>query len=160
MGNKTLALIFLLCAWLRSAGQDYKFVYYLDKDLSSVSKDNATILAKAYEQDGHLLLDCFLKTTGEKIITASVKDSTLSALHGIFRTYYNDLKIESEGNYVENDMDGIWKYWNTKGQLTDSVIYRQGIRVAYAAYKYRFSKPTFQQLLLNPKLEDTLTWYR
>lgn len=160
MKYKIFAGIVFLFLALRCECQNYKFVYYLDKDLSSVSKQKAEIIAKAYEQDGRLLLNCFLKSTGKMIITAGIKDSALSALHGIFRTYYEDMKIESEGNYNENEMDGIWKYWNTDGHLTDSMIYRQGIRVAYATYKYSFSKPGFKQLLLNPKLEDTLTWYR
>lgn len=153
-------IVFLFLLAVRSESQDYKFVYYLDKDLSSVSEQKAEIIAKAYEQDGHLLLNCFLKSTGKMIITAGIKDSALSALHGIFRTYYEDMKIESEGNYNENEMDAVWKYWNTDGHLTDSMIYRQGIRVAYATYKYSFSKPTFKQLFLNPKLKDTLIWYR
>lgn len=160
MKYKIFASLFFLFLALRSESQEYKFVYYLDKDLNSVTKQKADIIGKAYEQDGHLLLNCFLKTTGKMIITAGVKDSALSALHGIFRTYYEDMKIESEGNYTENDMEGVWKYWNTDGHLTDSMIYRQGIRVAYAAYKYSFSKPTFKQLFLNPRLKDTLIWYR
>ena len=94
------------------------------------------------------------------IITAAVKDSTLGELHGIFRTYYDDLKIESEGNYFENEMDGIWKYWNINGLITDSMIYKQGVRTAYATYKYGFLKPTLKQLLFNPNLKDTLNWYR
>lgn len=160
MNIKIFACIFFLFLALKSESQNYKFVYYLDKDLSSVSKQNAAIIAKAYEKDGHLLLDCFLKTTGKKIITAGIKDSALSAFHGPFRTYYEDMKIESEGNYIDNDMDGVWKYWNTDGQLTDSMVYRKGIRIAYASYKYGYSEPTLKQFLSNSKFKDTLIWYR
>lgn len=160
MRNKLFVCIFLIFLASRSESQNYKYIYYLDKDLSSVSKKNATIIAKAYEQDGHLLLDCFQKTTGKKIITAGIKDSALSALHGLFRTYYGDMKIESEGNYAENEMEGAWKYWDSTGHVTDSMIYMQGIRVAYASYKYGYSEPTIKQLLFHPDFKDTLIWYR
>lgn len=160
MNNKIFASIFFLFLASKSESQDYKFIYYLDNDLNSVSKQKAVIIGKAYEQDGHLLLNCFLKTTGKMIITAGVKDSTLSALHGMFRTYYDDMATESEGDYFENDMEGVWKYWDTKGLLTDSMIYNQGVRIAYGSYKYYFNSPSLKQLLLSPGLKDTLSWYR
>jgi hypothetical protein len=94
------------------------------------------------------------------IITAGVKDSALSALHGMFRTYYDNMTIESEGNYFENDMEGVWKYWDTKGMLTDSMIYSKGIRIAYGSYKYYFNNPSEIELLFSPTLKDTLSLYR
>lgn len=59
-------------------------------------------------------------------VSATVKDSTLGTLHGIFRTYYDNMMIESEGNYDENDMHGLWKYRDTEGFITDSVFYDRG----------------------------------
>jgi antitoxin component YwqK of YwqJK toxin-antitoxin module len=159
MNTKILAgLIFLLLA-LRAESQDYKFVYYLDKDLNSVSKQKAVIVGKAYEQGGNLLLNCFLKSTGKLIITAGIKDSALSALHGLFKTYHNDMTTESEGTYAENEMEGVWKYWDKSGYLTDSMIYRHGTRIAYGSYQYSFSKPTIMQLLADPMAIDILEWY-
>ena len=152
-------IVFLFLA-LKSESQVYKFIYYLDNDLNSVSKQKAVIIGKAYEQNGKLLINCFVKATGKMIITAGVKDSGLSALHGMFRTYHDNMATESQGNYFENDMDGVWKYWDTKGMLTDSMIYTQGVRIAYGSYKYYFNSPSVKQLLFSPKLKDTLSFYR
>ncbi len=148
-----VTLIFSFFA-LKIFSQSYKFLYHLDKDLSSTSKEKAVIIGKAYEQDGKLILDCFLKTTEQKILSATVKDSTLSALHGMFKTYYDDMKLESAGFYVENDMDGVWKYWDKNGFLTDSMIYKNGIRIAYANYEYYFSKPTLEQFFFRDSLRS------
>ena len=160
MNTKIFATIIFSFLALKTLSQSYRYIYYLDNDLSSTTKQKATIIGKGYDNNGHLILDCFLKTTGNKIISATVKDSTLSTLHGIFKTYYDDLKTESEGYYFENDMDGVWKYWDTTGLLNDSMIYRQGIRIAYGKYKYNFKEPTALQLLFSPGLKDTLISYR
>jgi antitoxin component YwqK of YwqJK toxin-antitoxin module len=134
-------------------------VYYLDKDLGSVSKEKAVIIGKAYDDNGKLILDCFLKTTGKKIISATVSDSALGMLHGPFKTYHPDMKIESFGNYFENDMDGVWKYWDEAGLLTDSVIYAKGIRTAYAKYEYHFGEPTIGKVLFPEALKNASYFY-
>ncbi len=159
MNNKILACLFFFFFTLKCESQVYKFIYYLDNDLNSVSKQKAVIIGKAYEQDGRLLLNCFLKTTGKMIISAGVKDSALSALHGMFRTYYDNMATESEGNYFENDMEGVWKYWDKDGFLTDSMIYKNGIRIAYANYKYNFLNPTLEQLFFRDSLKSATYSY-
>lgn len=159
MNTKILVTIIFSFLTLKTLGQSYKFLYHLDKDLGSTSKEKAVITGKAYESNGSLILDCFLKTTEKKILSATVKDSTLNTLHGMFISYYDDMKTESAGNYFENDMEGVWKYWDKDGYLTDSVIYKNGIRVAYGKYEYYFIKPDLKQLLLNPNIKSTLNWH-
>ena len=154
MNTKILATIIFSFLALKTVSQSYKFLYHLDKDLSSTSKEKAIIIGKGYESDGKVILDCFLKTTGKMILSATIKDSSLSTLHGMFKTYYDDMKIESAGNYFENDMEGVWKYWDKDGFLTDSVIYRKGIRIAYATYEYYFSKPTLEQYFFRDSLKN------
>jgi antitoxin component YwqK of YwqJK toxin-antitoxin module len=159
LSTKIFATIIFSFLTLKTLSQSYKFLYHLDKDLSSTSKEKAVIIGKAYEKDGQLILDCFLKTTEKKILSATVKDSTLSTLHGMFKTYYDDMKLESAGFYSENDMDGVWKYWDKDGFLTDSMIYKNGIRIAYANYRYYFSKPTLEQLFFQDSLKTATYSY-
>lgn len=117
----------------------------MDDNLNFTQKDKATVDGKAYELNGHIILDCYSKSTGRVFLSASFKDSTLAELDGLFRTFNADRNLESEGNYSNNEMNGVWKYWNTHGLLTDSVIYRDGIRVAFANYEYFFKRLTLQQ---------------
>ena len=159
MNTKILVSVIFSFLALKTLGQSYKFLYHLDKDLSSTSQEKAIIIGKGYESNGRLVLDCFLKATGKMILSATVKDSTLSTLHGMFKTYYDDMKIESAGNYFENDMEGVWKYWDKDGFLTDSVIYKNGIRVAYANYEYYFSKPTLEQFFFRDSLKNATYSY-
>ncbi len=156
---KILATIIFSFLTLNTISQSYKFLYHLDKDLSSTSKEKAVIIGKGYESDGRLILDCFLKVTGKKILSATVKDSSLNTLHGMFKTYHDDMKLESAGFYAENDMEGVWKYWDKDGFLTDSMIYKNGIRIAYASYKYYFSKPTLEQFFFQDSLKTATYSY-
>lgn len=141
-----LIFFFLLVVVVRATSQDYKFIYYLDKDLNSTSQEKASVIGKAYENDGALILNCFQKKTGKMTISARVKDSTLSTLHGVFRSYYDNMVMESEGNYDENEMHGLWKYWNDEGYITDSAFYDRGIRVAHASFVHYFKHPSLKQL--------------
>lgn len=159
MNTKIFATIIFSFLALTTLSQSYRFLYHLDKDLSSTSKEKAIIVGKGYESDGKLILDCFLKVTGKKIISATVKDPSLSTLHGMFITYHDDMKIESAGNYFENDMEGVWKYWDKYGFLTDSMVYKNGIRTAYASYKYYFSKPTLEQFFFRDSLKTATYSY-
>src|ERR1700754_4115929 len=56
-------------------------------------------------------------------------------------------------------MEGVWKYWDKYGYLTDSATYKNGIKIAYAKYEYYFIKPSVKELLLNPNATSKLNWY-
>lgn len=157
--TKILVVIILSFLALETSGQNYKFIYHLDKDLMSTTQEKAVIIGKAYEEDGRLILNCFNKTNGRKVLSATIKDSSLSTLHGMFKTYHEDMKMESAGNYVENDMDGVWKYWDKDGFLTDSMMYKKGIRIAYGTYKYYFPKLTLERFFFRDSLKTATYSY-
>ena len=159
MNFQKLILILLLFIVVKCTGQNYIFIYHLGENLNTVPKDKAVIIGKGYIQGNTMILDCFTTDKLIKVVSATFTDSSLSNLNGLYRSYYADNKIESEGNYINNDMEGVWKYRDVNGLITDSMIYTKGTCTAYAAYKYNFSKPTLKQLLLNPYLKDTLTSY-
>ena len=159
--NSKILVLFIFSFFARDgAAQSYSFLYHLDKDLSSTSKEQAVIIGKGYQSQGRFILDCFLKATGKKILSATVKDSSLSTLHGMFTTYYDDMSIESAGNYAENDMEGAWRYWDKNGYLTDSMIYQKGVRIAYGSYQYFFSRPeTVRELVFGDSLKNATYSY-
>ena len=78
----------------------------------------------------------------------------------MFSTYYADLNPESEGNYRRNEMDGVWKYWNNRGYVTDSAIYQNGTRVAYGKYEYYFKETTLAELFAPDRSKDNLRSFR
>jgi antitoxin component YwqK of YwqJK toxin-antitoxin module len=150
------AIIFLFCS-VKTLGQNY--TYYLNSDLVSVPKDKATLLGKSYKQNSSWILDCYLIATGKKIITAQVKDSLLSELHGPFKSYHDNTRIESEGAYYNNEMDGVWTHWNEDGLMTDSAVYVKGVRTAFTNYHYNYPKPGRGELFSNEKIKNSLSGY-
>ncbi|MBP6287320.1 MAG: hypothetical protein KTQ13_03595 [Ferruginibacter sp.] len=148
--------ILLLTIAVAAAGQPYKYIYYMDANLNFAEKGKANVIGKAYEKDGHLVLDCFAKTTEQKFLSATFKDSTLGELDGLFRTFHINTVLESEGSYINNEMNGVWRYWDNRGFLTDSVIYSQGIRVAYAKYDYYFGRFTLGQYFGTDNMKNAL----
>jgi antitoxin component YwqK of YwqJK toxin-antitoxin module len=151
VSNRVLLLIFFFLVAVKVSGQPYKYVYYLDNDLNFASKEQYSIIGKGYGENGLFKLDCFSKFSGIMLVSATFRDSTLAVLHGPFRTYYADAKIESGGDYADNELDGVWQKWNKEGMLTDSSIYRKGIKMVYAQYSYYYHRTPY----VNPSA-DTL----
>ena len=156
---KIFATIIVSVFAFKALGQSYKFTYYLNSDLISVPKDKAILIGKSYIQNSNWMLDCYLITTGKKIITATVKDSLLSELHGPFKSYFANTRPESEGVYYENEMNGVWTNWNSDGLMTDSAIYVKGVRTAFANYQYHYPQPDNGELLSIEQIKDSLSSY-
>jgi antitoxin component YwqK of YwqJK toxin-antitoxin module len=123
--------------------QQYKLIYYLDENLNSVEKGKAILTGKAYYESGLLKMDCYNNATEKLFLSATFTDSTLGVLQGLFRTYHDNMMIESEGSYENNDMQGIWQNWNKEGLKTDSVVYNKGIKFAYAKFTYHTNKKVY-----------------
>ena len=156
---KIFATIIVSVFAFKALGQPYKYTYYLNSDLISVPKDKAILIGKSYIQNSNWMLDCFLVTTGKKIITATVKDSLLSELHGPFKSYFANTRLESAGAYFENEMNGVWTNWNNDGLITDSAVYVKGVRTAFANYLYNYPKPDRVELISVEEIKTTLSGY-
>ncbi len=151
--KKIITLISLIFLFSQLKAQQYKYIYYLDDNYRPVSKKDATIIGKAYEQDDYLILNCFQKKNDQLLLTAAVKDSSLNTLHGLYRTYNGKGHVSSEGSYVENEMSGLWKYWDDNFLVTDSVFYDKGIKTAYGKYTY-YSLPLTLERITSEGSED------
>lgn len=135
-----LCFLACYCTCFSAKAQQYEFVYYFDANLSFVNKETAVIIGKGYKADGLVAVDCFGKTTGKKMFTATFKDSSLQIMHGKYVSYYEEGFTESEGMYNDNEIDGVWKNRDKSGFLTDSTFYEKGIRTAFGKYRYGFNK--------------------
>jgi antitoxin component YwqK of YwqJK toxin-antitoxin module len=128
----------------------------MDENLNSADPAKATVTGKGYIENGQLKLDCFLKATGRLFMSASFTDSTLGTLQGLFSTYHTNGILESEGNYINSEMEGIWQNWNDSGLKTDSIIYIKGLRVAFAKFNYYTSKGVMKSSFTD-SLNNTFT---
>jgi hypothetical protein len=132
-----------------TAAAQYKYVYYLDKDFGSVSKDKAFMIGRGfYESSGSFRLECFSINDNFLFITAHFTDSTLSTLNGSFQSFARGGHKENVGTYVNNIEEGAWTKWNEKDQLTDSSWYVNGKPKYWKQFEY------YDGGLFNLKLTD------
>lgn len=122
---------------LTAFSQQYKYIYYFDKDLNSCRKADAIITGRGFWDSGHFILDYYVTATEKLLMSSQYTDSTLSNMNGIFRSYYSDAEktvLEEEGNYANDQKQGLWQKWDKKGMKTDSVIYEKGNRMVFAKF--------------------------
>jgi antitoxin component YwqK of YwqJK toxin-antitoxin module len=116
--------------------QQYKYVYYFDKELNSCKQSKSAITGKGYLDNGYFKLDYFSNETSNLLLSVHYTDSTLNLMQGLFQSYYQGTLLEKEGNYVKDEKHGVWQQWNEKGQKTDSSIYDNGVRTVHATFSY------------------------
>jgi antitoxin component YwqK of YwqJK toxin-antitoxin module len=134
--------------------QPYKFIYYLDADLSSVSKTKAIIIGKGVYEDKLLRLDCYAVNGNTILISLHFTDSTLSRLAGPYKSYYLNGKTEKEGNFVNDLEEGVWFKYDTLGRKTDSIFYKSGLAYITATYGYQKNE-TLSYYTIKDSLQDT-----
>ncbi|NOT93992.1 energy transducer TonB [Ferruginibacter sp.] len=151
-----IVVMIFLASFLNGFSQQYQYLYYLDENLNAVEKSKSILTGKAYYENGTLKMDCFGKTTEKLLLTATFSDSALNELQGLFRTYHNNMSIESEGNYTKNVKQGLWQEWDKKGQKTDSLIYENGIRIVKAKFYY-YNNGGLSSFEVTDSLQNTMS---
>ena len=129
-----IVLYFLLQSPAGLYAQHY--LYYLNEDFETVPADHALFIANGVKEDSLVKLDCFARQTKRLVITASFSDSLLTSLHGPFMSFYESGSMEQQGYFKESYRDSVWMYWDSTGNITDSVMFRNGIPVCSAKYSY------------------------
>jgi antitoxin component YwqK of YwqJK toxin-antitoxin module len=89
--------------------QEYKYIYYFDKDLSSCKKSSSIITGKGLKENGLFRLDYFSNETGKLLLSVHFTDSTLSVMQGHFKSFYANTVVEQEGDYVQDLKEGLWQ---------------------------------------------------
>ncbi len=153
---KRIFLLFNLCIFLVVIvkSQPYKFIYYLDENLVTVEKQKAVLIGKGYKENNLLKLDCFSVYTNALAISLHFKDSTLTVVEGVFRSYHVNGKPEQEGNYVNGFEEGTWYKWDTLGRKVDSVFYKNGLPYIHATYTYNNKNGSLSYYSLTDSLPD------
>jgi len=131
-------LCFIAILFIKTASSQQVYTYYLDESLNIIDKnDTAAVLkGRGHRQDSVFIVDCYIRTTDQLAVTACFTDSLLTNFHGKFQSFYSNGKIEYDGDYINGVKNGVWQKWDKDGNKTDSTIYVNDIRVAYATYTF------------------------
>lgn len=95
------------------------------------------------------------------LIVANFTDSSLEINQGLFQSFYTDGGKESECNYENGQLNGLWEKWDRNSHLIDSVIFDHGKIVDSTRFYYfkngrcssyditNFKNDQFQQVVYN-----------
>ncbi len=130
-------LINLFCFFSICHAQAYKYVYYFDRQLVTTKAADAILTGKGLiEKTGLFKLDYFVNNGGNLFMTVHYTDSSMHTRQGIFTQFYANGKIEQEGNYLNEEKDGLWLKWDTLGFKTDSSVYKKDKALTTATFNF------------------------
>ncbi|HEY0030192.1 MAG TPA: hypothetical protein VGC65_05495, partial [Bacteroidia bacterium] len=102
-----------------------------------VDGDYKWIYEELYCENGQLIRkDNPNNPAEEKVVNyyCNGKKKNEFTMHGInwegpFTKWYENGQMESFGHYIKTQKDGEWKYWNEKGDLLITEIYKTGVLI-------------------------------
>lgn len=148
---------FVFLSFLKLYSQDYKYIYYFDKDLLSCNKSESVITGKGVKENGLFRLDYFSNENGEILLSVHFTDSSLSMMQGYFKAYYSGGKVAQSGEYIQEQKQGLWQQWDEEGFKTDSVIYDHDNRVQFAKFDYYKKDKSRRSYSCTDSIADTFT---
>jgi antitoxin component YwqK of YwqJK toxin-antitoxin module len=143
MKFKLACLLIFIIINVACFSQEYKYVYYLDKNLVSTKEENALLIGKGKKEERNFKLDCFNKLSNALLMTIHYSDSSLAEMNGSFKSFYENGRLENSGQYLNNLEEGIWIKNDTSGFMIDSSKYEKGIKLYHANYTYYKSKKIY-----------------
>lgn len=117
-------------------GQTYTHFYNLDERLKPIKGSRSVITVKGLNEDGLFRLDYFSKGVGNLFLSNHFVDSSLKIKQGMSTGFHTNGRMETSGNYVNNQKDGLWQSWYNNGRKKDSTIYRDGKANTTATFGY------------------------
>lgn len=104
--------------------------FYFDEDLHPAPKKKAVIYGTGEMDSGLYKLTCYYqKKKNPLACVVYFSNSTQRVREGRFRFYYEDGTTGTEGNYRNGKKEGLWIDYNKKGEINDSVEYKDGMAV-------------------------------
>ena len=128
MTSKTIASCFIFF-FLSSVSfaQQNEYVYYFNTNFDICQKEKSTFTGHGIISNDLLNLKVYSnRFPANPLLIANFTDSTLSVNQGLFQSFYLNSKKETECNYENNVLSGVWRKWDSTGHLIDSLIYVNG----------------------------------
>lgn len=135
--------------------QPYKYIYYFDELLNHTTFEKATIIARGYDDSGALKLDFFSAKNNSLYISAHYTDSSLKELQGEFTEYHTNGKIKKQGNYFQDEKEGLWKIFDTLGLIRNASFYKHDKLLTQENSNY-FKDETLCSYSFKDDVADTL----
>jgi antitoxin component YwqK of YwqJK toxin-antitoxin module len=129
----------LLIISITATSQAKQFRYYFNKDLDASTKEKAVFTGVGSYVNDLFEFKLYNVQTNDLLAIQHFKDSLLQQSEGSFKSFYADGNLESEGNYLKGNKDGLWQKWDSASHVIDSSIYEDGTLTRYTHRGYNKS---------------------
>jgi len=99
---------------------------YFDHNWKPSEPNYARFVSLTDKTDSGWVRRDFYLSTKKSQMKGLYKDSTLKIKNGWFRYFYVNQVLSSQGNYVNNEKDGLWLSYYFNGMMKDSIFYEAG----------------------------------
>lgn len=121
----------LLAISITATSQAKQFRYYFDKDLDISTKEKAVFYGVGNYINDLFEFKMYNVQGNDLLVIQHFKDSLLQQSEGSFKSFYADGNVESEGNYLKGNKNGLWKKWDNTSHVIDSSFYEDGMLTRY-----------------------------
>lgn len=128
-----LSLLFIS---VKGFSQSKEFKYYFDKNLKPIEKAEAAFTGTGTYYGAGIELKLYDASDKNLVSTGHFTDSSLQVKDGLFQSYYSNASLKSEKTYLKGTEDGLWKEWDSFGNIIDSSIYENGRKVIGGMFYY------------------------
>jgi uncharacterized protein len=131
-----MSLLILLAASDSLFGQDTITIYYDNNWIETLNKNEAVFYRKAFTDSNNVwkVQDYYINNMIQ--MTGAYKSKKLVSKQGHFVYYYENGNKTSEGNYVDDQEEGLWNYWLESGQKRSEGKYLKGEKTGVWNYWY------------------------
>lgn len=123
--KKILISLLILCALSNLLfAQDTITVYYNNDWVEIANKNEAVFYRKAFEDNNNVwkVQDYYISNKIQ--MTGAYKSKKLTTKKGHFIYYAENGNKTSEGNFIDDKLEGLWNYWFDSGQKKSAGEYR------------------------------------
>jgi TonB family protein len=125
--KKTLFPVLLLLTCYCSKAQQDTVVTYFNAGWKPTSAAKAVYYRVAFKTDYYWTCYDFYADIDKPQMRGFFLDDSLRVKEGPFLYYHRNGKLQSKGNYLKNEKEGLWLSWNEAGSLNDSTFYVHGM---------------------------------
>jgi hypothetical protein len=139
--------------------QSKKYLYFFDKNMILTTEPQSSYFGIGLFDNNAIQMQCFRKVDKHIVFTAHYTDSTLASMEGLFQSYYSNGALENDGSFVKGKEEGQWEKFDSTGQLIDSSIFKDGMKVFWGIFHYWQSgvlRSTVFYDYVNPKLDRAI----
>lgn len=130
-------IIFLLIIFSYKAYCQDTLISYYDHNWKDITnKDLASFYRKAFKNNDASFTVWDYYIDGKIQMKGVYKNKKFKEKHGHFIYYFENGKISSEGNFIDNKSEGVWNTWYENGQKESETFYKNGLLEGVSQYWY------------------------